>query len=160
MPPHHPIQATCHPEQPHFAKGLCAACYKRKASREYYHSSEKYRAHIKKYNQTVGKAYRNEYNRLHGRAALLKHRYDLSIEEYDALVTKQNGVCAICGEPPRGKMKRLSVDHNHETGKVRGLLCITCNRVLGYFENADWHWAANKYLAAGMPETPPIEPSK
>ncbi len=64
-------------------------------------------------------------------------RYGLTPEEYDALVEEQNGVCAICGNPP-GEVKfatRLAVDHCHKTGKNRGLLCRPCNLALGHFED-------------------------
>jgi hypothetical protein len=57
--------------------------------------------------------------------------YDMSLDEFETLVTKQNGVCAICRRVNKSG-KRLSVDHNHSTGKVRGLLCVTCNFALGY----------------------------
>ena len=52
---------------------------------------------------------------------------------YDTLFKKQGGVCYICGNPP-GK-KKLAVDHNHVTGKIRGLLCNNCNRGLGLFKD-------------------------
>ncbi len=52
------------------------------------------------------------------------------------MFAKQNGVCAICGNPP--KKTRLAVDHNHTTGKNRGLLCGSCNGVLGYLDNPVW----------------------
>lgn len=61
----------------------------------------------------------------------LKANYGLSIEEYEAMVESQGGVCAICGNPP-GK-RRLNVDHDHETGIIRALLCGHCNRGIGYF---------------------------
>lgn len=67
------------------------------------------------------------------RVAQLKHRYDLTTEQYDLMFKKQGGVCKICSRPP--KRLRLSVDHDHETGRVRGLLCHPCNRALGQFEN-------------------------
>jgi hypothetical protein len=61
----------------------------------------------------------------------LKRKYGLTLEEYDALLEEQAGGCAICGGTnPSGF--RLAVDHNHETGEVRGLLCTNCNFVLGY----------------------------
>lgn len=51
----------------------------------------------------------------------------------------QNGVCAICSEPETRKMKgtpaALCVDHNHETGEIRGLLCNRCNRTIGLLED-------------------------
>lgn len=60
-----------------------------------------------------------------------KKRYGITLEDYNQMLDTQNGVCAICGKPP--KKNRLAVDHNHITGKVRGLLCATCNKVLGLF---------------------------
>lgn len=64
-------------------------------------------------------------------------KYGLSEEDYERLLAEQGGVCAICEEPPSGRWKRLAVDHDHETGEVRGLLCITCNTLLGRLE-ARW----------------------
>ena len=70
-----------------------------------------------------------------------KTRYKITVEEYDALFAKQNGVCAICEKPENltkdGKLHALAVDHNHETMQVRGLLCMNCNTRLGYFEGKD-----------------------
>lgn len=59
----------------------------------------------------------------------LKTKYNITLEQYDEMFEKQNGNCAICGLPEL--MKRLSVDHDHETGEVRGLLCQSCNGLLG-----------------------------
>lgn len=60
----------------------------------------------------------------------LKRRYGITAEEYDEMFERQGGVCAVCGnECPTGR--RLSVDHCHKTGEVRGLLCALCNMVLG-----------------------------
>ena len=55
----------------------------------------------------------------------------MTLNDYDEMLEKQNGVCAICGKEPNGK--RLHVDHCHETGVVRGLLCFRCNFGLSYF---------------------------
>lgn len=52
--------------------------------------------------------------------------YGLTDEEYEERLAGQGGVCAVCKRPP-GKHKRLCVDHNHETGEIRGLLCLRCN---------------------------------
>jgi len=65
------------------------------------------------------------------RAYKLKYSYGISEEDYDAMLSYQNGVCAICdGVNPSGR--RLAVDHCHTTGKVRGLLCSKCNTLLGH----------------------------
>lgn len=58
------------------------------------------------------------------------HRtYGLTVEEYERLLASQGGVCAICGGPQTGK--NWHVDHDHATGKVRGILCSGCNTGLG-----------------------------
>lgn len=72
--------------------------------------------------------------------------------DYDAEFAAQNGVCAICGRPERrlsrlGKVVALSIDHDHNTGKYRGLLCTGCNYGLGCFgDNPDRLRTALRYL--------------
>lgn len=61
--------------------------------------------------------------------------YGITIEQYEILLKNQNGGCAICFSPTGSNGKRLSVDHNHETGEVRGLLCDDCNTGLGKFKD-------------------------
>jgi len=58
----------------------------------------------------------------------LKHRYGITIEEYEQMEKEQKGVCKICKKKPEG---HLHVDHSHKTKKVRGLLCGCCNRGIG-----------------------------
>lgn len=66
-----------------------------------------------------------------------KHAYGVSDEEYQALLLAQRGVCAICGTDQPGKGKRsFSVDHDHKTGAVRGLLCSACNVGIGFFQDS------------------------
>jgi hypothetical protein len=64
----------------------------------------------------------------------LQYKYGISTDEYDRLFMEQNGVCLICKSPPK-EGRRLSVDHDHETGLVRGLLCQPCNLGLGSFRD-------------------------
>jgi hypothetical protein len=72
---------------------------------------------------------------------VLKKFYGISVDEYEAMLKAQDGVCRICGsdktsvDPNTKKYRRMSVDHCHATGKVRGLLCCDCNRGLGYFKD-------------------------
>ena len=61
--------------------------------------------------------------------------YGITIADYDKLFAKQNGFCAICGSDKGWRNYRLAVDHNHETGEVRGLLCDNCNTGLGMFKD-------------------------
>src|SRR5439155_17131333 len=62
------------------------------------------------------------------------HQYGLRVEEYDAFLAKQGFKCAICGNPCENFKRSLSVDHNHDTGKNRGLLGLRCNAGVGVVE--------------------------
>lgn len=86
-------------------------------------------------------------------------RYGITFDDYNQLREKQNYCCAICGKNeediPQGRAKRtqtaLAVDHSHETGKVRGLLCIGCNTILGKcYEDVSILKRAVKYLQEGL----------
>jgi hypothetical protein len=78
----------------------------------------------------------------------LKQRYGIGADEFDELVKQQGGVCAICGRPDPEH-----VDHSHETGDVRGILCFNCNGGLGQFRDSiEALLAAAAYLDARDPE--------
>ncbi len=61
----------------------------------------------------------------------LQKTYKINISEYDALLNKQNMCCAICERHQTEFQRRLAVDHDHETGEIRGLLCHSCNTGIG-----------------------------
>jgi hypothetical protein len=67
-------------------------------------------------------------------------------EDYKQRFEQQNGVCAICGNPP--KSRRLSFDHNHRTHRIRGLLCFRCNRALPTYATSQWLLDAYYYVRA------------
>lgn len=73
------------------------------------------------------------------RAHHIKAKYGLSIEQYEKMVWDREGRCDICGEEPApvsdGRLS-LVVDHSHESGEVRGLLCLWCNTGIGQFRDS------------------------
>ena len=68
------------------------------------------------------------------RKAKLKMKFGITLEQYDRMFEKQNGVCKICGKYDMTG-RRLAVDHDHNTGKIRALLCANCNMLLGRIES-------------------------
>lgn len=133
--------AHCHPERPHYGKGLCKPCYGRQ--------------YAKKHRKQVAAINRARYHALQGTerqtrldkawATQIKRLYGISVEGYNALLKKQKGRCVLCNRKPFAG-RRLSVDHCHETQIVRGLLCARCNSVLGWVENKEWMHGALRYL--------------
>lgn len=73
--------------------------------------------------------------RTRARKARLFKLFRITPEEWSAFFEKQGGVCAICGLPELPN-RRLAVDHNHTTGKVRGLLCRACNTAIGFLKDS------------------------
>lgn len=85
------------------------------------------------------------------RRASYKKRYGLTLAEYDEMLAQQQHRCAVCLGGPRGR-KRFHVDHDHQTGEIRGLLCWRCNSVLGNVEeNADVLLRMIAYLSISRP---------
>lgn len=76
------------------------------------------------------------------RGYCLKYKYGITLDQFDAMSKAQGGVCKICRRP-----EKLVVDHDHVTGKVRGLLCNDCNTTLGKFnDEAPRFLSAVQYL--------------
>ena len=71
----------------------------------------------------------------------LKNLYGINIEQYQEMLKEQNNLCAVCGNKESmvnsksNKVQKLCVDHDHTTGKVRGLLCTACNKGLGILKD-------------------------
>lgn len=74
----------------------------------------------------------------------------ISEQDYLELLEYSEGNCWICGNPESVPNRRLAIDHDHEIGAVRGLLCTRCNRRLGASRSAEWHRRASEYLEAAM----------
>lgn len=90
---------------------------------------------LKKYQEENPHIKRNSY---------FKRNYGITLDEYEALVEKQEKRCAVCGDSPD---YNLVVDHNHNTGEIRGLLCQPCNQALGLLKDSpDVLQSAQNYL--------------
>ncbi len=143
----------------------CTKCKLNKSKTEFHKNQNKCKAcvkiYCKEYNKRVGvvaraSAYAKNPKNIkriikNKRDSNIRIKYKIESEDYDSLFESQDGVCAICGLPEteqrKGQIKMLSVDHNHETGKVRGLLCGNCNIGIGNLQdNLDILASAVSYL--------------
>lgn len=84
----------------------------------------------------------------------IKAKYGMSFKDYERLAEAQGRKCAICASPePSGRL--LNIDHDHQTGKVRGLLCASCNRGIGLLgDSSERVAAAARYLASSRKSAP------
>jgi hypothetical protein len=134
------ICATCKVEKPVTEFGVnndckdglhyyCKSCWA-KRRRETYKAIRKDPVRLRKLLDGV-----NRYNKRHQHKRNLRHNYDMSVEQYQRMLTEQGGLCVICRKPEKKKRKgvlqKLSVDHCHTSGRVRGLLCSRCNLMIG-----------------------------
>lgn len=102
------------------ASGLCMSCYRRRWERLQPHRKDQ---DARRSPEAL------ERRRLAKQRRAVAARYGLTPEEHLALVARQGGLCAICGSPPAHDA--LAIDHDHETGRVRALLCDNCNFMIG-----------------------------
>jgi hypothetical protein len=100
-------------------------------------------SHCKKCNAKKGRDYRKSnpekmkaFDKLYAAQkwiAHLRRKYRITIKEYEDMLSLQSGKCAICGtDKSGGRTDKMHVDHNHSSKEVRGLLCSSCNQMLGY----------------------------
>ena len=98
-------------------------------------------------------------NRRYFRNRYLVKTYGITQDQYEALYKQQGGICAICGGMPditRYGITRLAIDHDHATGKIRGLLCNNCNAGMGIIGDTVEHLErAAEYLKRAQ-KHPPI----
>jgi hypothetical protein len=86
------------------------------------------------------KKFRYHHDEKYKRSSLnvkFKSNYGITLEQYENMFELQNGCCAICERHQSNFKKRLSVDHEHSSGKIRGLLCSFCNTSLGNFDDRE-----------------------
>jgi hypothetical protein len=118
---------------------ICVSILSKEQRKIYYKTNkEKYKDYYIKNKHEFLKKYRKNSRKLR-----LPKKYNITIDEYELLYNNQNGCCKICGL----KLEILCIDHNHTTGRVRGLLCGKCNSGIGFFnDNPDLLKNAAKYL--------------
>lgn len=140
---------------------VCGACKERNPFTDYYNSKtsvDGFTPRCKRCDTEARKKWQannREKSQLSQRKRNIKHKYGLDYDSYLQLLGSQNHKCAICEAEENtsayGKHNspHFSVDHNHDTGKVRGLLCNQCNRALGMFKDSpEILEKALKYLQA------------
>ena len=133
----------------------CPKCGQEKPSDNFY----RYKKACKSCLYANQRKYRNSRPNFH-RVHNLKQRYGLSPDEYQSILANQNFTCAICEVEISHALeytakRSVVVDHNHETGEVRGILCSKCNLVLGHArESTDILYRAIVYLSERGAYTP------
>ncbi|MDQ3574990.1 MAG: endonuclease VII domain-containing protein [Actinomycetota bacterium] len=136
-------------------RGECKSCSSQDKRRRYLADPEAAIARVKRWQQAnpervnaTQRARRAKPEaKLRERAGHLMRKYGMTIEQYDAMLEAQSGGCFICSRPPREDIS-LHVDHDHATGKVRGILCFRCNNALADFgEDPDILRKAASYVS-------------
>lgn len=123
---------------------VCTRCHKDKEPKDFYaysesdpHKTGKLHATCKRCQHDARAAHRKANPAMasaNARRCKIKRLFGITPEQYDEMLTRQGGTCAICHrESPDGR--RLHIDHDHDTKRVRGLLCHDCNRGLGMFKD-------------------------
>lgn len=150
----YPNGAMCCEGAPHCAKGLCSSCYQMLRAAEAGRKTlnigvlEKAKRIVEGHEERKAQAKKDKQMDRHKRKnskrtvakgwrwVTLKHRYGITKEQYFSILKEQGGGCALCGLP--ASEKTLYVDHCHNTGKVRGILCPKCNTTVGQIETSGW----------------------
>lgn len=131
------MKATCHPERPHEGKGLCKSCYEIARLKAKPLSKNQQAARNATPAAKIRKARWMKNNPMHSRLNHRLKRYGISQDDYDLLMERQHGNCKVCLQP----MSKPCIDHNHKTGKVRALLCSSCNTGLGMLREDEFRLA-------------------
>lgn len=117
-----------------------------------------YRNNREKHLARTHRVYHRDPSRAAGRH--LERAYGISIADYERMLAAQGGGCAICRKPPRSEGMRFAVDHDHDTGRIRGLLCHPCNGGLGVFgDSIDGLRRALNYLERAQQPAPCASPA-
>jgi hypothetical protein len=138
----------------------CKSCNLAQKQRRYEADPGKHIARVQAW-QRENKEHVNAYQRRNNarperkrraRDAYYRRTFGISADDFDALLAQQGGRCAICGKRPE-RDASLHLDHCHDTGAIRGILCLSCNQGLGLFgDDVALLDAASRYLRGGQAE--------
>lgn len=114
-------------------KRVCTKCGEEKAIDSFHSDGKRFKWRCKSCAYQVSRIWRTANKERHADKQnwnRMKRRFGISESEYNGLLSEQRGGCALCGG--KNGERRLAVDHCHQTGAVRGLLCLGCNTALGH----------------------------
>lgn len=116
--------------RPHVSEKLCSTCGEVLSADNFYKDKSHKSGLASKCKDCTKKHINANYDPVRQRHYRLAKNYGITMQEYEEMFELQEGTCAICGDE---QDDMLFVDHDHETGEVRGLLCLHCNSGIGYF---------------------------
>jgi hypothetical protein len=124
-------------------RGDCKLCFKERAAARYRANPEPAKRRAREWAQNnpdrvkarIAADKASGKKAVRDRKSYIRRTYGLTESEYDDLMARQGGRCAICDSKPSGKA-RLHLDHDHATGRTRGFLCFRCNNALGDFSDS------------------------
>jgi hypothetical protein len=119
-------------------RGDCKQCFAERAAKRYRDDPEKVKRRVRqwridnaeRYLETQRRNKQTPEGRQRDRDGHLRRAHGITQADYEGMVEAQHGRCKICGRVPR---KSFHIDHDHVTGRIRGLLCSACNHALGLF---------------------------
>jgi len=114
----------------------CTKCSAEKPLDKFYKSKTGPQGRSSECKECTNKRMKENYCPKKALAKSLKSKYNISLEQYDDMLSAQDYCCAICGTDSPGRHGRFVVDHNHETEEVRGLLCWSCNVGIGHLKDS------------------------
>lgn len=132
----------------------CSASCREKKKRLLPEYAERDKLYQKRYrSKAQSKQLMREYN--------LKRNFGITEEQYNTILQKQGGGCAVCGRSPEEEKRNLAVDHDHKTGEIFGILCWFCNhKLIGKNRQADLYVKAAEYLKEGTGLFVPPKPKR
>jgi hypothetical protein len=130
---------------------MCRSCYEKwlknnnpKFLARQQHNARSWAKKFRERKRDSDKKWLAKQDKNYRRGISLHSRFGITLDDYDRMFRHQNGVCAICQKPSK---RNLHIDHEHNTGKIRGLLCFRCNWGLSFFqENTDLLSRASNYV--------------